>query len=311
MTRTLASACVALMFSGLAFGCVVGSEDEEWLDEEEEVLDEEEVTDIDYQANATVSTIAKRPVRDSSKVNVVGVTNTTSLYLNVDDGTSFTSADNATTYVRSSSSVTTASHTTGYTLGVTGTVTKVLANYRADRGTAQGTIRVQLYNGTTLVATGPLRTLGAWTSYTDTFSSLSLPANADLRLKVTLTRTSTTGYLRYTQVWMNATVSCSTCISFANQVQPIFNARCTGCHGSTSPVLTSGSSYTSLVNKASLGCPTTKYVVPSSPSTSFLLTKLAGGTLSGCSGGTGHVGRWTSAEQSIVSSWISQGAKNN
>lgn len=305
--RTLASACVALSLSGLMFGCVVGAEDEEGV---EDVLDDEEVADIDYSADATVSTIAKRPVRDSVKTSVVGVTDTTNLYLNVDDGTSFSSADTA-TYVRSSSSVTTASHTTGYTLGITGTVTKVFANYRADRGTGQGTIRVQLYNGTTLIATGPLRTLGAWTNYTDTFSSLSIPANADLRLKVTLTRTSTTGYLRYTQVWMTATVSCSTCISFANQVQPIFNAKCTGCHSSTSPVLTAGSAYGSLVNKASLQCPTTKFVVPSSPSTSFLLTKLSGGTLSGCSGGTGHVGRWTSAEQSLVSTWISQGAKNN
>lgn len=306
--RTLASACVALTLSGLTFGCVVGAEDEEEI---EDVLDDEEVADIDYSADATVSTIAKRPVRDSAKTGVVGVTNTTSLYLNVDDGTSFSSADNATTYVRSSSSVASGSHTTGYTLGVTGTVTKVLANYRADRGTGQGTIRVQLYNGTTLIATGPLRTLGAWTNYTDTFSSLSIPANADLRLKVTLTRTSTTGYLRYTQVWMTATVSCSTCISFANQVQPIFTAKCTGCHSSTSPVLTAGSAYGSLVNKASLQCPATKLVVPSSPSTSWLLTKLSGGTLSGCIGGSSHVGRWTSAEQSLVSTWISQGAKNN
>lgn len=307
MARTLASACIAFVFSGLTVGCVVGSEDEA-IDDEGDV-DDGEVADIDYSADATVSTVAKRPVRDSIKTSVVGAPDTTNLYLNVDDGTSFTSADTA-TYVRSSSAVTTASHTTGYTLGVTGTVTKVLANYRADRGTGQGTIRVQLYNGTTLVATGPLRTLGVWTNYTDTFSSLSLPANADLRLKVTLTRTSTTGYLRYTQIWMTATVSCSTCISFATQVQPIFTAKCAGCHG-TSPVLTAGSSYAALVNKASLGCPTAKYVVPSSPAQSYLLTKLSGGTLGTCSPGTGHVGRWTSAEQSIVSSWISQGAKNN
>src|SRR5262245_55452715 len=108
-----------------ALGCSVAQ------DEDEPSEDAESVEDA-----LTTTTVSKKPVRDSAKTSVIGVTDATYLFHNVDDGTSSTSADDATTYVRSATGVASASHTTGYTLGVPGNVTKIVAKYRADRGTA-------------------------------------------------------------------------------------------------------------------------------------------------------------------------------
>src|SRR5262249_10054470 len=81
-------------------------------------------------ATDPVVTSNLKPTSDVVKTGVTGVGSTTSLFQNVDDGTAFTSADNDTTYVHSGTN-SSAVHRVGYSGAATGTVTKVVANYRA------------------------------------------------------------------------------------------------------------------------------------------------------------------------------------
>ena len=88
-------------------------------------------------------------------------------------------------------------------------------------------------------------------------------------------------------------------VSFATQIQPIFNNNCISCHksGGPSPNLTSGSAY-SQINRS-------KYINITSPSQSLLYRRLAPG-----GGYSGHK-KVTDAQAALVLSWIKQGAKNN
>ncbi len=77
-----------------------------------------------------------------------------------------------------------------------------------------------------------------------------------------------------------ACVGCGPSVSFSGQVQPIFDADCTtACHSGARPAgglsLVAGSSHGELVNVTST-CSGRKYVVPSSPQTSYLMNKLTG-----------------------------------
>jgi glucose/arabinose dehydrogenase/PKD repeat protein len=68
-------------------------------------------------------------------------------------------------------------------------------------------------------------------------------------------------------------------IDYARDIQPIFNAQCTGCHTPTAPNvggldLYSGSSFRELVNVWSAFVPGTKLVAPGVPSRSFLFEKI-------------------------------------
>ncbi len=104
-----------------------------------------------------------------------------------------------------------------------------------------------------------------------------------------------------------------TTISFASQVQPIFNASCavSGCHvaGGSAPMsLEAGKSYSQTVNVSSIEQPALDRVTPFSPDKSYLYLKITG------QGGTRMpLGRAAlgSADVNTIESWISQGAKNN
>ena len=105
--------------------------------------------------------------------------------------------------------------------------------------------------------------------------------------------------------------------SFATQVQPIFTKNCTGggCHGGVNPAqgldLSSGKSYASTVNVASTQCPTTKRILPTTPSMSYLMFKLQGA--GPCFTGT-RMPKGTplaAADINTISAWISAGAPNN
>src|SRR5947209_554631 len=80
------------------------------------------VTDI------TAAATAMKPTSDVSKQSVVGVGDATNLYLDVNDGTAFASADDNTTYVRGQAAVASSSHEVGYSGGPSGTVTQVTVN---------------------------------------------------------------------------------------------------------------------------------------------------------------------------------------
>lgn len=84
-------------------------------------------------------------------------------------------------------------------------------------------------------------------------------------------------------------------VSFAEDIQPIFDASCVFCHnGTRNPNLTSGNSFSSL---------NSNYVNKDNPEGSKIYTEPAP------SGSHGK--RYTAAEAALVLGWIKQGAKNN
>jgi hypothetical protein len=157
------------------------------------------------QPRPLLSTISLKPTSDVVKTSVSGVGNTTSLHLNVDDGIVFSSADDSSTYVRTTAA--TGIHRAGYSGGSAGVVKQVVVSHRARSVTSTGTSQVKLYSGGTLVGSGAVRSLpDTWGNFTDTFANLSLADVNNLRTEVVLKRTSGTGHLRYTLVWIVATV---------------------------------------------------------------------------------------------------------
>lgn len=84
-------------------------------------------------------------------------------------------------------------------------------------------------------------------------------------------------------------------ISYVQDIQPIFNAKCNSCHASVPPVLTAGVSYNNLI--------TGNYVVTGSPASSELYIVCKPG---------GSMASYTSSEHlKLISRWITAGAKNN
>ena len=82
-------------------------------------------------------------------------------------------------------------------------------------------------------------------------------------------------------------------VSFSTEIQPIFNSECNDCHNNTSPKLTSDVSYNNLING--------NYVNTTEPASSVIITKITGG----------HYGSYNTAQQTLILTWITQGANNN
>lgn len=145
-----------------------------------------------------------RPTSDISKSSITNHANsTTNVFQAVDDGTLFSSADNDVTYARTTG--TTGRHRVGYSGGPSGTATQIIVNFRARRVSATGTAQVQLFSGSTLLATGVTHVLNdAYTDFRDTFTNLNVTNVNNLRTEITLSRTSTSGHLRYTEMWLAA-----------------------------------------------------------------------------------------------------------
>ena len=97
-------------------------------------------------------------------------------------------------------------------------------------------------------------------------------------------------------------------VDYANEIQPIFTANCTGCHGSSGGLnLSEGVSYGNLVNVTSQGYAPSLRVVPGSASTSVLWNKVSGTTgygsqmpASGCCLDDPTIG--------LIETWINEGA---
>lgn len=84
-------------------------------------------------------------------------------------------------------------------------------------------------------------------------------------------------------------------ISFNDTIQPIFDSKCTGCHGSAGDLnLEADNSYGNIVpSRVNLGV----------PEESLIYTKpLPTGS---------HMGRYSAEEAQLVLTWIEQGANNN
>ena len=84
-------------------------------------------------------------------------------------------------------------------------------------------------------------------------------------------------------------------ISYSQDIQPIFNAKCNSCHASVPPILTAGLSYNILMNE--------NFVVAGSPATSELYIV--------CKPGGSMATYTSSAELLLLSRWITAGAKND
>jgi hypothetical protein len=84
-------------------------------------------------------------------------------------------------------------------------------------------------------------------------------------------------------------------ISYSQDIQPIFNAKCNSCHASIAPVLTTGISYNALM--------TGNYVVAGNPATSELYIV--------CKPGGSMASYTTSDQLNLISRWITAGAKND
>jgi hypothetical protein len=129
-----------------------------------------------------------------------------SLWAQVDDGTSFSAADDSATLVRTRLRFKGAEHTTSYAGAPSGTVTDVVVNLRAARSPlARGTARVRLYDGSTLLgSSAPHALTEAYTNFSDDFGGLSVADASNLRTTVKFTNTSGKGELFYTALWLHA-----------------------------------------------------------------------------------------------------------
>jgi hypothetical protein len=110
-------------------------------------------------------------------------------------------------------------------------------------------------------------------------------------------------------------VGCGPSVSFAAQIQPIFNAGCTtNCHSGNRPAgglgLGAGVARAELVNVTS-SCRGRKQVAPGSPETSYLMNKLMAVDM--CSGSVMPKmgGELSPAQIDVVRAWICQGAPDN
>jgi endoglucanase len=171
-------------------------------------------TGIVVVANSRASTVSVplKPVVDLAAAGVIGIANnanvTTSLFQEVDDGTAYTGADNAATQVQTvSGKNVTGSHTTGYSGAPAGTITQVATHVRAMRSSnTKGSMQLKLYNGSTLIGTSPVHSLGNnWANYDDTFSGLTVTDGNAIRTQVILNNTTAKGNVSYTMVWIDET----------------------------------------------------------------------------------------------------------
>jgi hypothetical protein len=106
-------------------------------------------------------------------------------------------------------------------------------------------------------------------------------------------------------------------VSFAAQIQPIFDTRCTGsaCHDATPSGalnLLSGVAHARLVNQPSAYCPAIDRVEPGRPDQSFLMWKLQGSGACFFGSRMPLGGAALDADElQLISDWIGNGAPNN
>ena len=95
-------------------------------------------------------------------------------------------------------------------------------------------------------------------------------------------------------------------VSYASDVQPIFNGSCTGCHGNSGNV--NLSSYSALMNSVGANYGNT-LVVSGDADASGLVDKVEPNPAHGSRMPIG--GSLTSSQIQTIRAWINQGAKNN
>lgn len=93
-------------------------------------------------------------------------------------------------------------------------------------------------------------------------------------------------------------------MSYANEIQPIFDAKCTACHPVSYPYLDlrRDRSYEQLVRVLSATAPAFERVLPGRPELSYVLTHPPDPSLRDL---------LTPAERRLVADWIREGARDN
>jgi hypothetical protein len=93
-------------------------------------------------------------------------------------------------------------------------------------------------------------------------------------------------------------------VSFSDDVQPIFDRKCTTCHPVSYPYLDlrRGRSYDDLVGVLAVTAPAFERVLPARPELSYLLTHPPDPSLEGL---------LTRGERNTIESWIREGAPDN
>lgn len=86
-------------------------------------------------------------------------------------------------------------------------------------------------------------------------------------------------------------------VSFSEQIEPIFQSKCVACHASTSPILTTGNAYNSLIDG--------NYINTEVPESSKLYEKV---TIEGHPGGNNTL---DATQIALILKWIQDGAENN
>ena len=104
---------------------------------------------------------------------------------------------------------------------------------------------------------------------------------------------------------LTLSVALAQTVNFDTDIQPIFNASCTGCHGSSGGLnLTTGQSYNNLVDVVSSGYAPALRVVSGDSANSVLYNKVAG---NGTNGQQMPVGGTLTADQiTLIATWITE-----
>ncbi|WP_437669222.1 glycoside hydrolase family 26 protein [Sorangium sp. So ce131] len=162
---------------------------------------------MDDHVSGVSSSASLVPTSDVALNNVWGGGGTAPIYKLVDDGTSFSSSDGGSTFARSAPGATNASLLLGYSGAPAGGASEVVVNYQAwaINGGA-GTIRVNLYDGATLIGAGPARALSAsQQNLSDTFGGLHVANANQLRTELVFQNTAASGSLVSSVVWIDVT----------------------------------------------------------------------------------------------------------
>jgi hypothetical protein len=103
--------------------------------------------------------------------------------------------------------------------------------------------------------------------------------------------------------------------SYGTHVQPIWDASCAGCHGTSGGLSLAAPSHGNLVDQDAACDGTVKRVAvgggTAAEANSVLMTKMDGTTLAGCSGVMPTGGALPEATRDIVRAWIRNSAPNN
>lgn len=171
--------------------------------------DTDDSAPLDQSADELGSGRSLVPASDVSLSNIWGGGGAAPIYKLVDDGVSFAASDKWTTFARSAPGAANAAATFGYAGAAAGGAERVVVSYQAwalDGGT--GTVRVKLYDGTTLVGIGAPHAVGATAAnFSDTFAKLAVKDANRLRTELDFVNTTPTsaGTLACTLIWIDLT----------------------------------------------------------------------------------------------------------